>query len=202
MRKLKEDLAKARAQVVDLQKDKKSALTELEHVKKLLEVNQVCDNSVHCDKKQENLVCTDKMHIALEGELKEAKEQHAMVLAELEAVKREMSKLEQDLCVMVKEKENAMRQAEEALSAAEVNAKRAEELSKEISGTKESLQLVKMACIEASKEREALLAAKKSETSEQMQTQDAKTPSHDSPSKLNKLGHKLNAARAEFTKEE
>lgn len=202
MRELKEELAKARAQVVDAQKDRANALLEVEDLKKHLEANQILINGIDCVAKEENLLCTDEKHAALEHELQVAKKQHATVLAELQALKREMSELEEKLCVTLHEKENAMRQAEESLSSAEVNAKRVEELSNEISGTKESLLLVKMACIEANKEKEVLLAARKDNSSEQTHTQNTRQLSDDSPRNSNKLENKLKVARAEISKEE
>ncbi|MCO5607213.1 hypothetical protein L7F22_061406 [Adiantum nelumboides] len=80
-------------------------------------------------------------------------------VAELKLVKRDLERLKEELAVSLREKENALRQAEEALLAAELNAKRVEDLSHDMSGTNESLVLVKLACIEASKECAALLAS-------------------------------------------
>eukprot|EP00250_Pteridium_aquilinum_P016545 c23153_g2_i1 orf=582-2597(+) len=103
---------------------------------------------------------TEEKHIVGEVQLKVAQEQHMNAVAELESVKKELEKLKEELEVSLKDKENALRQAEEALVSAELNARRVEELSHEVSGTNESLVLVKLACIEANKERAALLAAK------------------------------------------
>ncbi|KAH7444851.1 hypothetical protein KP509_02G094200 [Ceratopteris richardii] len=109
--------------------------------------------------KQSNPNAEEK-HVVWEVELKVAQEQHMNAVAELESVKKDLERLKGDLVTSLRDKENALRQAEEALMAAELNAKRVEELSHEMSGTNESLTLVKMACIEASKERAALVAAK------------------------------------------
>lgn len=127
--------------------------------------------------KQNNLIITDALeqdkrrskqsnpnaeekHVVWEVQLKVAQEQHMNAVAELESAKKELEKLKKELMDSLREKENALRQAEEALMSAELNARRVEELSHEISGTNESLVLVKLACIEASKERAVLLAAK------------------------------------------
>lgn len=109
--------------------------------------------------KQSNSKAEEK-HVVWEVELKVAQEQHMTAVAELESVKKDLERLKEELVGSLREKENALRQAEEALMTAELNAKRVEELSHEMSGTNESLNLVKLACIEASKERAALLAAK------------------------------------------
>lgn len=174
--KLEEELVKVSAQLLDVQKERVNALLEVEELKKCLEAS-----GVNCVIKEE---CRD--------------DAYAMVLAELQALKREMSVLKQHLCVALQEKENAIKQAEEALSAAEVNAKRAEELSNEISGTKESLLLVRMACIEANNDRKALLAAKNALSSgEQTLIEISERPIDDSPIETNNLEIRHNGASNE-----
>ncbi|KAH7442524.1 hypothetical protein KP509_03G092400 [Ceratopteris richardii] len=123
-------------------------------------------------------------------ELKVTEQKYASVLEELNEMKARMNRLEQELSIALQEKENAQRKAEDALVVAEVNAKRAEELSKEISGTKESLLLVKMACVETNKDREALWAARKVES-------ETSGPSLGSPNRFDEPHQKIQATRME-----
>ncbi|KAI5077660.1 hypothetical protein GOP47_0007484 [Adiantum capillus-veneris] len=175
MQEIMEELARVRAQVAEEQKQKASVLSELNVLKKAVEGNQVHSS--------ESSSCKDA--------------QDEVAFAELEDIKVQKSKLEQELFVALQEKDRSQRQAEEALLAAEVNAKRAEELSKEMLGTKESLLLVKMACVETNKEREALWVARKAQTKGQTHIM-----SPGSPNKSNKLEHKLNVAKSDFSKED
>lgn len=200
---LQEDLANTRAQLADAEKDKTRLLVELEDLRKLGEPKQISIHdagSMTDDMEQGSPSCGNEKHVVLEIELNEARVQHMATLAQLRAAKEELKKLEQELTATQREKVCAMKQAEEALATAEINARRAEELSNEISGTKESLVLVKMACVEANKEREALLAARTAEMGEQRSLQTSAQAQDSVP--VNKLEENLAAAKEDFSKEQ
>lgn len=172
LHQLKQELANVKLQLTDAEKAKAKAFAELRDSKKLLEemakgLGEPCSSkkteildALNTDGMKQSSPNAEEKHVVWEVQLKVAQEQHMTAVAELESAKKELEKLQRELVASLGEKENALRQAEEALNSAEVNARRVEELSHEISGTNESLVLVKLACIEASKERAALLAAK------------------------------------------
>lgn len=178
MHQLQEELANMRLQLTDAERSKAKVSAELRDAKKLLEEmmknsgqsyllkqsgNLNVSTRSNADEIKQNTSHAEEKHVVGEVQLKVAQEQHMTAVAELEVAKKELERLQQELQASRNEKDCAIKQAEEALSAAETNAKRVEELSTEISGTNESLVLVKLACIEASKEREALLASKRAE---------------------------------------
>ena len=172
MQVLRKELANAEERLRKAENAKEKAFADMNDPKKLLEI--MMDKGMmlfpqegevsHANgsanvTKQNNPPSDDIKHVVWEVQLKVAREQHMTAVSQLESVKEELQNVRRELGDSIIEKENALRQAEEAFISAEINAKRVEELHREMSGTKESLRLVKMACIEANKERAAALIA-------------------------------------------
>eukprot|EP00249_Psilotum_nudum_P013228 c24229_g1_i1 orf=483-2060(+) len=169
-----EGLAKVREDLENAEKSKSRALYELVEAKKLLEEtrnkfeevdvsNESARDTSGAARVNSGELCASTHQegeelVSLEFDLKITNETHMTAVDELEAAKQELERLKKELLESLSEKESAVLQAEEALAAVEINAKRVEELTAELSGTNESLVLVKLACIEANKERIALLA--------------------------------------------
>eukprot|EP00249_Psilotum_nudum_P010759 c22746_g1_i2 orf=103-2550(+) len=115
-------------------------VTKEQHMEALAEIETMRQKIVELEisRMQEEEKCA-----AREFELKEAKQQHVKILVELETAKQELENLKRELLASLNEKESIVRLAEEALTAAEVNAKRVEELTVDIHGNNNSLILVK-----------------------------------------------------------
>jgi chromosome segregation ATPase len=78
--------------------------------------------------------------------------------AELEDAKKELRRMKQEFQTCMEIKAFAVKQAEEAIVKVEVNSSRAKELQKEIVAAHESHALLKLACMEAEKERVSITA--------------------------------------------
>eukprot|EP00250_Pteridium_aquilinum_P026380 c32925_g1_i1 orf=178-945(+) len=174
LNQLKEELANVKRQLRDTEDAKANVFAELSDSKKLLvgmtkgmgkpcssvpakrqerNAEPLNDEEVDRRVKENNLHIEAQQHSVWEVELKVAQQQHITTMAELEMSKKNLEKIQQELVSLLNGRENPLKQTEEAMTSAEINARTVEELSNEISGTKESLSLVKLACMEVSKER-------------------------------------------------
>lgn len=232
VQKLQAELEKVRSELLKSEREKEQALQEIENFRKHMNVSEASVTSAgSCivdDADQERTVLN---RMFWERELKKERDQHQETLeklkretklhqetlSRLEASERKSERLQKELLVEQRERELCMRQAEEANVAAEIHARRVEELMNEIAGTKESLLLVKMACVETNKEREALLAARRAEMDEQKASTEEKDSGYtpirrnlckamDALKKLERVGDaavhplELKAAKSELVK--
>eukprot|EP00249_Psilotum_nudum_P023241 c28798_g1_i2 orf=669-2720(+) len=189
-----EELAKVREDLACAEKTKARALYEVAEANTLLEEmrnrleeangsnnrpRETC-GATGVTSEQLNLksVKEGEGHTAVDVELKLSEEERMRIVTELETAKQELEGLKQEILETLNEKEAAAKQAEETLLATEADARGVEELSDEISVSNESLVLVKLACIEANKERDALTAAREVRERKQ-QAADVETLKHE-----------------------
>eukprot|EP01018_Ginkgo_biloba_P035376 Gb_22717 [translate_table: standard] len=177
---VQEQFAKSKEQLKNAEAVKAQAQLEVEIAKKILE--ELTDKLEEAKKSKEKATKVSTMakqrveeleaankqipwgcNKVLQAELNAERERHMMVSAELEAIKQELGEVKQELAASMGAKELALKQAGEATIAAETNNNRAEELVKEIAAANESLVLAQLACMEAEKDRAAILAEKETE---------------------------------------
>lgn len=206
-----EELLNIKEQVVNLEKTKASLLHELAEARKSLEhINEktiAADRSVgqgsgddvqNIDIVGQGPTDIEEKHVVWETQLRVTKEKHMAAVAELEHARQELLKLKQEYFVSLKEKDSLSEQTGVALAAAADNAKRAEDLVTEIAGINESLVLLKLACIEAKKDKTALMEAKQGETKELTTGEGIQTEISNQESKANELQRKLAAMENEL----
>ncbi|KAK4341927.1 hypothetical protein RND71_037743 [Anisodus tanguticus] len=93
-------------------------------------------------------------------DLETAREKYISELADLDKAKQELRKIRQDCNTFMEEKAGAIEQAAEAERTAKVNVERANELSKEIAAAHESVDQLKLACVQV-REEEAKIYTEK-----------------------------------------
>lgn len=199
---IQKELAKSKDQLKNAEFTKAQALLELEKAKKVVEdlthqLQKAKDSKEKATEASEvarlraeelqagNAEANEGSNTVWQAEFDSAREQYSSAVAELEAAKQELRKVKQQHAASLEAQESAIKQAEDATAAKERNAKRVEELSKEIAAANESLVLVKLACIEAEKERAAILAEKEAEA-------------HKAAEAAEQMSKKLNALRQEL----
>eukprot|EP01018_Ginkgo_biloba_P013442 Gb_09422 [translate_table: standard] len=177
---IQKELAKSRDLLKNAEFTKVQALLELEKAKKVVEdLTHKLEKAKECREKASeaseisrlraeeleaaNTKTPEGSNPTWQAEFNSAREQHSSVAAELEAAKQELRKVKQEHDSSMETKALAVKQAEEAIAAEEKNSNRVEELLKEIAAANESLVLVKLACMEADKERTVILAEKEAE---------------------------------------
>jgi len=199
---IQKELAKSKDQLKNAEFTKAQALLELEKAKKVVEdlTHQLQKAKESKEKATEaseiarlraeelqagNTENNEAGNTVWQAEFDSAREQYNSAVVELEAAKQELRKVKQQHAASLEAQESAIKQAEDATVAKERNAKKVEELSKEIATANESLVLVKLACIEAEKERAAILAEKEAEA-------------HKAAEAAEQMSKKLNALRQEL----
>jgi chromosome segregation ATPase len=180
LHRAKKELDKFKEQLKNAETTKAQALLELEEAKKVVEdLTQKLEKAKESKEKASevteiarlraeeldpaNTKMSKESNTVWQAELNVARESHIKATDELDAAKQELRKVKQELAASMETKALAVKQAEEATIAAEMNTRMVEELKKEIATTNESLVLVKLACIEAEKERINILAEKDAE---------------------------------------
>ncbi|KAK4355155.1 hypothetical protein RND71_024126 [Anisodus tanguticus] len=93
-------------------------------------------------------------------DLETAREKYIAELADLDKAKQELRKIRQDCNTFMEEKAGAIEQAAEAERTAKANMERANELSKEIAAVHESVDQLKLACVQV-REEEAKIYTEK-----------------------------------------
>ncbi|KAJ8542819.1 hypothetical protein K7X08_005342 [Anisodus acutangulus] len=93
-------------------------------------------------------------------DLETAREKYIAELADLDKAKQELRKIHQDCNTFMEEKAGAIEQAAEAERTAKANMERANELSKEIAAVHESVDQLKLACVQV-REEEAKIYTEK-----------------------------------------
>lgn len=199
---IQKELAKSKDQLKNAEFTKAQALLELEKAKKVVEdltyqLQKAKESKEKATEASEiarlraeelqagNTETNEGSNTVWQQEFNSAREQYSSAVAELEAAKQELRKVKQQHAASLEAQESAIKLAEDATAAKERNAKRVEELSKEIAAANESLVLVKLACIEAEKERAAILAEKEAEA-------------HKAAEAAEQMSKKLNALRQEL----
>lgn len=212
---LLQSLVKVREQVVSAEKMKERALYELAEARKLLkhttekvaETNGFDDcmrdgpaaDVENEDKLEQGLAQVEEKHVVWETESRVSNEQCRTALTDLESAKQKLADLKTELAASVKERDATLKQTEEALAAVEANTQRAEDLTKELEGINESLVLLKLACIEANRDKVALLEAKQADKALTCSTGNDLELANEELRKA-ELEHKLAAAMKELGK--
>lgn len=152
--------------LVELEKAKTTVLQLSEKLKVLTESKEAAIQATEAAKKQVklleeansgDLVVTNGFH---KEDSESGREEYANVLLELNATKQELAKIRQDYDTAIEAKAIATKQVAEAEFAANVNADRASDLSKEISSLKEMIERVRQASAEAQQEKAKIFAEK------------------------------------------
>ncbi|GLJ54084.1 hypothetical protein SUGI_1157940 [Cryptomeria japonica] len=177
---VQKELAKSKDQLKIAEGTKVQALVELEKAKKVVEsltyqLDKTKESKVKANEASENArLCAEELVAAnmkskergitvWQTEFDSAREHHSNAAAELEAAKKELRRIKQQHATSLETKLSAIKQAEDATLAKEMNANKAKEISMEIAKANESLVLVKLASIEAEKEKAAILKEKEVE---------------------------------------
>lgn len=159
------EATKAQAQV-ELERAKRR-LDELTHkIKTASEAKESAIKATEAAKNQakqlEEANCVSPTRIAgasiLESDT--SREEYMAAIAELDAVKKELTKIRQDSDAIVEEKASAFKQAAEAELAAKANMERTGDLSKEITAILDSIGQVKFATLESEQEQTKIYAEK------------------------------------------
>ncbi|KAM7486543.1 hypothetical protein LguiA_002552 [Lonicera macranthoides] len=168
--KLQEQLKNAEATKAQAQVEleiAKRTLDELTH--KLKTVNEAKESAIKATeaaknqaKQLEEATCGSPTRTAgasiLESDT--SREEYMATIAELDASKKELTKIRQDNDATVEEKASAFKQSAEAEFAAKANMERAGDLSKEITAILDSIGQVKFATLESEQEQTKIYAEK------------------------------------------
>uniref|UniRef100_A0A0D6R8Y3 WEB family protein n=2 Tax=Araucaria cunninghamii TaxID=56994 RepID=A0A0D6R8Y3_ARACU len=203
---VQKELAKSKDQLKNVEFTKAQALLELEKAKKVVEnltqqlektkeskekANEASEIArIHAEELESSNMKSKEGGVTVwQSEFDSAREQYCSSAAELETAKQELRKIKQQHAASLEIKELSIKQAEDATLAKETNAYTAEEISKEIAKANESLVLVRLACIEAEKERVAILKEK------EVEAQKAAERAEQMNKKLNALKEELDASK-------
>ncbi|PHU12913.1 WEB family protein [Capsicum chinense] len=191
LNKLKEQLKNAettRAQaLVELERAKRTVDDLTKKLKIVCESKDLAVKSTEAAKSQMSKLeaPTDGSVMGKDGswnvDLETARENYMAEIANLDKAKQELRKLRQDCNTFREEKTGAIEQAAEAERTAKANMERASELSKEIAAVHESVDQLKLACVQE-REEEAKIYAEKN-----VQKQSYKAKLEESAEKLRAL---------------
>ncbi|XP_009620494.1 WEB family protein At5g55860 [Nicotiana tabacum] len=197
------ELNKLKEQLKNAETTKDQALTELERAKRTVEdlthkLKLVCESKDSAIKATEAAKSqVNQLEEAIDGsvigndgswkvDLETARETYMAEIADLNTAKQELRKIRQDCNTSMEEKAVAIEQAAEAERTAKANVERARELSKEIAAVQESIDQLKLACVQE-REEEAKIYAEKD-----VQKQSYKAKLEESAEKLLALRKKTN----------
>ncbi|XP_055824109.1 WEB family protein At5g55860 [Solanum dulcamara] len=171
------ELNKLKEQLKNAETTRAQALTELERAKRTVDdltrkLKIVCESkdlavkATEAAKSQVNQLeaPNDGSVMGKDGswkvDLETAREKYMAEIADLDKAKQELRKIRQDCNTFMEEKAGAIEQAAEAERTAKANMERASELSKEIAAVQESVDQLKLACVQE-REEEAMIYAEK-----------------------------------------
>lgn len=163
------DLNKLKEQLQNAETTKAQALSELEKAKRTVEdlsqklkiINESKESATTATetaKHQANQLSetngntSKEINISSSVDLETARAQYMEAVSELDAAKQELRKTRGEYDASLETKNGAVKQAEEAETAAKVNMERVHELSKEIASVHESIQQVKLERVQAKEE--------------------------------------------------
>eukprot|EP01018_Ginkgo_biloba_P010082 Gb_35409 [translate_table: standard] len=177
---LQKDLVKFKQQLKNAEAAKAQAQIELVKAKKVVEdlslklekakeskekASETCEMSRLRAEELEvaNAETPKSSNASWQEEVITARNQQMVATAELETAKQELRKMKQEFASSMEAEAHAIKQADEAMAATERHSSRVEELLKDINAAHESHMLVKLASMEAEKERFSIVAERESE---------------------------------------
>ncbi|OAY22918.1 protein WEAK CHLOROPLAST MOVEMENT UNDER BLUE LIGHT 1 isoform X2 [Manihot esculenta] len=165
--KVQEEMPRYRKQSEDAELAKTQVLKELDNTKRIIEELKLslerAQMEEHQAKQDSELAklrveeleqgIADEASVAAKAQLEVAKARHAAAVSELKSVNDELETLKKEYASLVAEKYEAVKKAEETISASKEIEKTVEELTIELIATKESLESAHTAHLEAEEQR-------------------------------------------------
>lgn len=178
LEKVHDEIPEYRKQSDDAEEAKMRVLDELESTKRLVEELKLSlerAKTVEHQAKQDSELArlrveemeqgiADEASVAAKTQLEVAKARHAAAVSELKTIKEELQSLEKEFAVLDSEKNVAMKNAEEAVSASREVERTVEDLTIELMATKESLQSAHAAHLEAEEKKIGAAMARDQDT--------------------------------------
>lgn len=167
LQKVKEEIPGFKKQFEDAEVSKVEVLKELDHTKRLIEELKLNLERAQTEEAQAKQDCElaqlrvqemeqgigDEASVAAKAQIEVAKARHAAAVAELKSTKEVLEGLRGEYISLVRERDMAIKKAEEAVSASKEIEKTVEELTLELIRTKESLESAHATHLEAEEHR-------------------------------------------------
>ncbi|KAH9313499.1 hypothetical protein KI387_022126, partial [Taxus chinensis] len=177
LQRVQEELPELKKQLAAAEDEKAQVLKELDSMKRLieeltlnLERAQTAEEQATQDSELARLRVeeiekgvTDEVSVAWKTQIEVAKTRHATALADLLAVKNELETMKSEYQHLMKDRDLAIKKAEEASYASEEMEKKVDELTLELIATKDSLEMAHVTHQEAEERRVAAAISKEQE---------------------------------------
>lgn len=167
LEKVKAEIPNYKKQSEEAEEAKAQVLNELEATKRLIEelkLNLEKSQTEEAQAKQDSELAqlrakemeqgiTNESSVAAKAQLELAKARHEAAIAELISVKNELDNVQKDYIILLKERDEAIKKAEESMLANKEIEKMVEDLTLELISIKESLESAHAAHLEAEEHR-------------------------------------------------